>query len=353
MPALPPIAEMERAYLAKDAAYEGLFFLAVRTTGIFCRPVCPARKPLPKNVEYFPHAAAALAAGYRPCKRCRPLGADDQAAWAAALQAEADAAAGTEVDTAELRRRGLDPATVRRHFQKRFGMTFHEYSRARRLSKTFRGLRAGRPLDTAPAATGYASASGFRAAFEKTFGVAPGAARAGACVLLTWLPSPLGPLIAGATDGGVCLLEFTDRRMIDEQFATLRRRFALPLVPGINRHLELLARELAEYFAGRLRAFTAPLDFPGTDFQRRVWQQLLAIPYGETRSYEELAIAAGTPKGCRAVGRANGLNRIAIVIPCHRVVNKDGALGGYGGGLHRKQFLLDLEQHGPATPEKR
>ena len=166
----------------------------------------------------------------------------------------------------------------------------------------------------------------------------------GACVRLAWLPSSLGPLLAGATADGVCLLEFSDRRMLEGQLSALRKLIHAPVVAGSNEHLEKLAVELANYFAGTLRAFSVPLIYPGTDFQRRVWQGLRAIPYGQTCSYEELAIAIGDKKAVRAVGSANGLNRIAIVIPCHRVINKSGALGGYGGGLWRKRFLLDLER---------
>ena len=176
------------------------------------------------------------------------------------------------------------------------------------------------------------------------FGDTPGKAKNGACVLLSWIRSPLGPLVAGATAEGICLLEFSDRRMLEAQFATIRKRFTAAVVPGSNAHLEKLESELGRYFEGRLQQFSLPLVYPGTDFQRRVWDQLLKIPYGETRSYEDIATAVGDRKAVRAVGRANGLNRIVIVIPCHRVVNKSGALGGYGGGLRRKQFLLDLER---------
>ena len=335
---------MERAYLAGDASYNGLFVLGVRTTGIFCRPTCPARKPLPKNVEYFATAQAALVAGYRPCKRCRPLETDAQPAWAADLLGDVEAQSAPRITDGELRSRGIDPATVRRYFLRHYGMTFQAFTRARRLAGALSQIREGGAIDTAVLDSGYESHSGFRDAFSRTFGSAPGNFRNGKCVLLSWLKSPLGPLVAGATAEGVCLLEFTDRRMLEAQFATVGRLTGGPLIPGTNEHLELLKDELASYFAGRLRRFTVPLVYPGTPFQRQVWDQLIAIPYGQTRSYQDLARAVGQPSAVRAVGRANGLNRIAIVIPCHRVINKNGGLGGYGGGLRRKEFLLDLER---------
>jgi AraC family transcriptional regulator of adaptative response/methylated-DNA-[protein]-cysteine methyltransferase len=349
MNALPPLAEMERAYQESDASYDGVFLLGVRTTGIFCRPCCPARKPLPKNVEYFPTAQAALASGYRPCKRCRPLAADDQPEWAAALLAEIDRDSANRITESDLTRRGIDPSTVRRYFQRRYGMTFQAFARARRLGGALSSIREGASLDEAVFRSGYDSHSGFRDAFAKTFGKAPGSRRDGECIFLAWISSPLGPLIAGATSKGICLLEFTDRRKIEAQFATVQKLFKAPATPGTNEHLERLKDELAGYFAGTTRAFSVPLEYPGTLFQKQVWEQLLAIPYGETRSYQELAIAVNNPNAVRAVGTTNGLNRIAIVIPCHRVVNKGGKLGGYGGGLRRKQALLDLERAAAAS----
>ncbi len=334
---------MQRAYLARDASYDGLFFLAVRTTGIFCRPTCPARKPLPKNVEYFPTARAALVAGYRPCKRCRPLSADDQPEWVAGLLADVEREPTARLTEQDLRGRGIDPATVRRYFLRHYGMTFQAFARARRLAGAFTQIREGATVDNAVLESGYESHSGFREAFAKTFGTAPAKSKSSDCVLLSWIRSPLGPLVAGATATGICLLEFTDRRMLEAQFTTVRRLFRAPVVPGSNDHLQQLESELADYFAGTLREFTVPLLYPGTPFQQQVWQLLLKIPYGETRSYQQLAAAVGSPKAVRAVGRTNGLNRIAIVIPCHRVINKDGSLCGYGGGLRRKQYLLELE----------
>jgi len=335
---------MERAYLQRDGAYNGLFLVAVRTTGIFCRPTCPARKPLPTNVEYFPTAKAALAAGYRPCKRCRPLALDEQPEWVSALLSDIEAEPALRITDAKLRTRGIDPATVRRYFRRHYGLTFQGFARARRLAGALGQIREGHALDDAVFASGFESHSGFRDAFQRAFGAAPGRCRNAEPVVLSWLRSPLGPLVAGATAAGVCLLEFSDRRILEAQFATVSRLFGTPLVPGSNAHLERLRGELADYFAGTLQRFSVPLVYPGSPFQRRVWEQLLHIPYGQTRSYEHLAIAVGTPTATRAVGRANGLNRLAIVIPCHRVVGKDGQLRGYAGGLRRKQFLLDLER---------
>jgi AraC family transcriptional regulator of adaptative response/methylated-DNA-[protein]-cysteine methyltransferase len=191
------------------------------------------------------------------------------------------------------------------------------------------------------------SLSGFSEAFGKHFGGPPGRGRQGECVLAAWLPTPLGPMVAAATGRGVCLLEFTDRRRLERQLAILGRRLRLPVVPGENDHVRRLREEVGEYFAGRRRAFEVPLHTTGTPFQERVWGELRRIPYGETRSYAEVARAVASPVAVRAVGQANGMNRIAIVLPCHRVVNTDGKLGGYGGGLWRKQRLLALEQGQP------
>jgi AraC family transcriptional regulator of adaptative response/methylated-DNA-[protein]-cysteine methyltransferase len=340
---------MERAYLAGDPAYDGLFFLGVRTTGIFCRPTCPARKALPQHVEYFADAAGALRAGYRPCRRCRPLDAVDQPAWAARLLGELEEDPGRRITDGDLRARGLDPGAVRRHFRRRFGLTFQEYARGLRLGRARSRLQSGDPVDEAVFESGYDSHSGFREAFSRLFGGPPTSVRRADAVAVTWLPSPIGPLVAGATARGVCLLEFGAEQRLEGQVAAVRRDFGLPVFPGGNEHLERLRSELEGYFAGTTHRFFVPLDLRGTPFQRRVWTALLSIPYGETRSYQDVAAAIGRPAAVRAVGRANGSNRIAIVVPCHRVVNKSGALGGYGGGLRRKEYLLGLERaRGPA-----
>jgi AraC family transcriptional regulator of adaptative response/methylated-DNA-[protein]-cysteine methyltransferase len=349
MSRLPPLSVMERASRERDDAFDGVFFIAVRTTGIFCRPSCPAKPPLAKNREYFATAREAVFAGYRPCKRCRPLDVNGRPpGWLAGLLAQVEGDPAERLRDADLRRRGVDPARVRRYFVKHYGMTFQAYCRGRRLGEALRKIRKGAGVDDVALGHGYESLSGFRDAFLKTFGQPPGQARSASadCVVTTWVESPLGPLLAGARPEGICLLEFTDRRALEAQLATVRQRFACAVVPGTHAHLDRLKDELARYFAGSLRAFTVPLVYPGTPFQQKVWDRLQKIPYGQTLSYEALATAVGVQGAQRAVGRANGQNRIAIVIPCHRVVNKSGKLGGYGGGLWRKEFLLNLERGG-------
>jgi AraC family transcriptional regulator, regulatory protein of adaptative response / methylated-DNA-[protein]-cysteine methyltransferase len=350
MPELPSFLDMDAAFRGRDASFDGLFFAAVTTTGIFCRPSCPARKPLPGNVRFYSTAAEALFAGYRPCERCRPLDSDADPEWLARLVARVEAEPGRRVRDGDLRAEGLEPATVRRRFQARFGMTFQAYQRARRLAAAFESIKSGGRIDDAVFDHGYESHSGFRDAFARLFGDPPGRAAKGErpggggdFIRLAWIESPLGPLVAGAVDGGVCLLEFTDRRMLEAQADALRSRFGLPAAPAPHPLLDRLEEELGQYFAGRRKDFSLPVREPGTPFQERVWAVLREIPCGETRSYGQLAEAIGEPSAVRAVAQANGRNRIAILVPCHRVIGADGGLGGYGGGLWRKKRLLEIE----------
>ena len=345
MQTLPSVSEMRRAHTERDASYDGIFFLAIRTTGIFCRPSCPARKALPENIEYFPSAREAIFAGYRPCKRCRPLETNgEHPEWVRMLLSTVDQNPKARYSDSYLRSAGIEPSRARRFFLKNYGMTFQAYCRGRRLGKSFEQIRLGVNLDDVALGNGYDSHSGFREAFTKTFGAAPGKSRSADCVVTAWIESPFGPLLAAAKSEGVCLLEFTDRRRLEHQFMRLRKYFQCAIVPGENKHMVQLRKELGEYFEGKRDAFSLKLIYPGSPFEMKVWNELLKIPYGSTTSYEQIAKRIGSPKSSRAVGRANGFNRISIVIPCHRVINKNGDLGGYGGGLWRKKLLLSLEQ---------
>jgi AraC family transcriptional regulator of adaptative response/methylated-DNA-[protein]-cysteine methyltransferase len=338
---------MEQAFARKDAGYDGVFYVAVKTTGIFCRPSCPSRPNL-ENVEFFLSVKDCLLAGYRPCKRCQPLEATGKPPeWARELISRVEAAPDARLKAADLRALGVTPERARRWFQLHYGMSFAAWCRGNRLAGAFMRIRQGTTLDDAICDSGFESYSGFREAFRRVFGEAPGRSRDnGERVVITMLESPLGALLAGTTDEGIILLEFTDRRMLEHALKAISRRFGCATVPGQHPLLERLRAELNEYFQGDRQEFTLPLAAQSTSFQEKVWEELRRIPYGKTISYDDLARRIGQPTAQRAVARANGMNYVAILIPCHRVIGKDGSLTGYGGGLWRKRLLLELERTG-------
>ena len=341
---LPTESVMLEAFLTRDASYDGIFVTGVRTTGIFCRPTCSARKPRPENVSFFPRAHDALQAGFRPCRRCRPMEpAGTPPAWLRPLLDDLEADPTRRWRDADVRARGLSPERVRRWFKKHHGMTFHAYSRARRLGAALGRVNDGDAVGRSAFEAGYDSLSGFQEAFRRYFGEPPTRLDGVSVACVDRLSTPLGPMLAAATDEGLCLLEFVDRRMLPRQVERVRRGLDVVFAPGRNEVLEMTATQLAEYFEGRRTSFDLPLLPTGSPFQRAVWEELLAIPAGESRSYRQVAEAVGRPNAVRAVGTANGANALAIVVPCHRVVAADGRLAGYGGGLWRKRRLLELE----------
>jgi AraC family transcriptional regulator of adaptative response/methylated-DNA-[protein]-cysteine methyltransferase len=339
--------DREACYAAvceRDPEYEGVFYVGVRTTGVFCRPTCPARPPKRENCEFFADARQAMLASYRPCKRCRPLSHPDEASDVVRLLVEAvEREPDRRWRAADLDALHVDGSTARRQFRKRFGMTFVEYARARRLGAAFLALRAGERVITAQQDAGYESGSGFRDAFAKLMG-APPASRIARALFAAWLDTPLGPMTAVADDEALYLLEFADRRGLERQIARLRARAKAGIVPGRTAAIAQIEAELAAYFEGGSMRFATPLARLGSPFERAVWDVLLAIPPGQTRSYGEVARRVGRPQAVRAAARANGANPFAIVVPCHRVIAADGALCGYGGGLARKRWLLDHER---------
>lgn len=343
----PSRAQMLRAFAAKDPSFDGVFYVAVRTTGIFCRPSCPSR-PRPDHVEFFGSVRECLEAGYRPCLRCRPEeAAGAPPAWAAALMTRVRAQPDRPVRGSDLRALGITPERARRWFLQHHGMSFAAWCRGHRLGGAFARIRQGTSLDEAAFDSGFESHSGFRDAFGRTFGIPPGRSRIqGEHVVATLIESPLGALLAAAVDAGVCWLEYTGPAMLKRSLETIRQRLKCSVVPGTHSHLDRLRGELGEYFEGRRRVFTLQSVTRGTPFQERVWGALRGIPHGETIPYDELARRIGQPTAQRAVARANAQNAIAILIPCHRVVGKDGTLTGYGGGLWRKRLLLELERTG-------
>lgn len=339
--------EYYQALLDKDTEYEGLFYVGVKTTGVFCRPTCTARKPKFENCEFFETAEQALLASFRPCKRCRPL----------SHPAEVSELVRTLVDAvetnpekrwkdADFRALSIDASTVRRQFKKRFGMTFVAYARARRMGLAMNHIRAGDAVIDAQLAVGYESSSGFRDAFSKIMGAAPTRATADTILKAAWLDTRLGPMIAIANESGLLLLEFVDRRGLEREVERLRIKTKSAIVPGRTKPIDLIEKELDRYFQCGQKKFNTPIVMLGSDFQKNVWHELIKIPPGETRSYADIAKAIKQPSACRAVARANGANQLAIIIPCHRVINSDGELGGYGGGLTRKAWLINHEKVG-------
>jgi AraC family transcriptional regulator, regulatory protein of adaptative response / methylated-DNA-[protein]-cysteine methyltransferase len=337
--------EYYQAMLDRNTEYDGVFFVGVRTTGIFCRPVCPARKPLLKNCEFFETAQQALLAGFRPCKRCKPMSHPNHVPpLVRALVEAVEADPERRWRDADLRALSADPSTARRQFKKRFGMTFVAYARARRMGLAIKQIRSGGSVIDAQLSTGYESGSGFRDAFSRIMGAAPARFGDGRVLKASWIDTVLGPMIAVADDDVLYLLEFVDRRGLEREIERLRRRTKAAIIPGCTGPIEAVEAELRRYFDGGLPEFTTPVALLGTPFQQRVWDELRKIPAGQTRSYMEIAAALGSPSAVRAVAQANGANQLAILIPCHRVIGADGSLTGYGGGLTRKNWLINHER---------
>ncbi len=339
------IKKYYKALVEKDPGYIGIFFVGVKTTGIFCIPTCRARKPKLENVDFFTEMKEALKFGYRPCKICKPTEnayqPPNEILKALKMLKENP---NKKIQDYQLRKSGLQPEKIRRWFKKHYGITFQAYQRMIRINTAFNELQEGKNVTDSAFDSGYESLSGFGYSFKKVVGSSPEESKDKNMILITRLTTPLGPMYACATNDGVCLLEFTDRRMLETEFKDLQKRLNAKIIAGENEHSIQLKKELKEYFDGKRKIFNVKLDAPGSDFQRSVWKVLRDIPYGKTRSYQEQAEILNKPKAVRAVGSANGQNRISIVIPCHRVIGKDGSLTGYGGGLERKKWLLEFEQ---------
>ncbi len=338
--------EFYQALVDKNTEYEGVFYVGVKTTGVFCRPTCPARKPKFENCEFYQTAQEALLASFRPCLRCRPLSHPNHVSDLVRTLAESIEAnpekRWKDQDFEEL---SVDVSTARRQFKKRFGMTFVEYARARRMGLAMKQIRNGEAVIEAQLNIGYESSSGFRDAFSKIMGAAPTKFNNHLKILkASWLDTPLGPMLAIADEASLYLLEFVDRRGLEREVERLRIRTKSAIIPGITNVIISIESELKSYFEGDLKVFRTPLYLLGSSFQKLVWETLINIPYGVTRSYTAQAVAIGNPSSCRAVANANGANQIAIVIPCHRIINSNGDLGGYGGGIARKKWLINHEK---------
>lgn len=337
-----------QAVLAHDGAADGHFFFAVRTTGVFCRPSCKSRAPRRENVRFFDSSDAALAAGFRECKRCRPLRAPRDIE----LVARACAVLATRVDErltlAQLSEAvHMSPYHLQRVFTRVTGVSPRRYQATLRAERLRDKLREGASVTGAALDAGFDSATPLRNAARVHLGMTPSAYRkrgAGATVTYATAPTRLGTALVAATEHGVCKIAFGDdgAKLVDE----LRDEFSnATLVRDAGRVASYIER-IDAYLDGRADAADLPFDVVATAFQRRVWDALRQIPYGETRSYTDIAAELGVPNAVRAVASACAANPVALVIPCHRVVQKSGALAGYRWGVQRKAALLDGERGG-------
>ena len=342
---LPDPDVLYNALVARSDAYEGRAYVGVTSTGIFCRLNCPAPNPKPENCTFFENPGDCIAAGFRPCKRCHPLGPVARLDPLVDQMLKAfDADPTRRWSETCVGAMGFDPSTVRRAFKRHFGMTFLEMARHRRLRHSAEVLAKGDKVIEAQLSAGFESPSAFRAAFAKLMGRAPGEFAENALLRASWIDTPIGAMVTICDATQVHLLEFPERKGLAREVQQLFQYSKGQLGFGRFALTDQVQEQLTEFFEGRRLKFDLPLALHGTDFSKTVWRALQDIPAGQTRSYAQLAQSIARPTAMRAVARANGANQIAIVLPCHRVIGADGTLTGYAGGLWRKQKLIELER---------
>lgn len=339
------IDQYYQALIDKNPDFLGVFYVGVKTTSIFCISTCSARKPKKENVDFYSSFKEALENGYRPCKICKPT----ENAYEAPQEVEqaiqlVKSNPKEKISDKDLQNQNISPNLVRRWFKKHYGITFQEFQRMYRMNTAFEELQNGKRVTDTAFDIGYESLSGFGYTYKKLLGKAPQKTDQNQVILINRLTTPIGPMFICATKKGICLLEFTNRKMLETEFQDLQKRLNAKILMGENQHIKQVKTELAEYFSGERKSFEVALDPVGTDFQKTVWGALQKIPYGLTISYSQQAKSMDKKKAVRAVASANGYNKISIIIPCHRVIGSNGNLTGYGGGIERKRWLLNFEQ---------
>jgi AraC family transcriptional regulator of adaptative response/methylated-DNA-[protein]-cysteine methyltransferase len=350
-PAMVPDANDDprwQAVLARNAARDGEFVFAVSTTGVYCLPSCPARRPRREKVEFFARPEQAEHAGYRACLRCRPRARSDngQADSVKAICRYIEQHLDEPITLARLGREFHQSAF---HLQRRFkavlGVTPREYADSCRLRLLKRNLQSGNNVTRAMYDAGYGSSSRLYERTASQLGMTPDKYRRGAIaasIRYAVTDSPLGRMLVAATERGVCAIQFGDSD--GELVEGLKREFPFAVRKADESGLQAWTKSLVAQMDGKASDPALPLDIRATAFQRRVWRHLQRIPFGATRSYNQVARAIGQPTAARAVARACATNPVAVAIPCHRVVREDGALGGYRWGIERKKALLKREQ---------
>jgi len=332
--------------LARDARADGRFVYAVKSTGVFCRPSCPSRRPQPENVEFFDTPTQAQQAGYRACRRCSPQQRNPQAQKIEAACRYIDENLDVTLTlTAISRHVAISPFHFQRLFKRVLGISPRQYQQARRAGKFRQALKSEERVTDAIYEAGYGSSSRAYEGAPAQLGMTPSVFRqkgAGVEIHYTVLSTELGRLLIATTPRGMCAVRFGESERALER--ELKKEFAAATIQRDDPGLESLAAQVAGLLGGTAPALDIALDIQGTAFQQLVWQALRRIPVGETRSYTEVASAIGRPRAVRAVANACASNPIAVVVPCHRVVQKNGSMAGYRWGVKRKQALLDRER---------
>src|SRR5450759_317846 len=331
--------------MARDARQDGRFVFAVRTTGVYCRPSCPSRRPRRDSVEFFPDPREAERAGYRACLRCKPTEISAQAQYVLRARQLLDNAEGV-VTLAQLSKRiGLSPFHLQRLFKRATGLSPREYQSARRMQQVKTELRKAGDVTTALYNAGFSSPSRLYEKSDQQLGMTPGTYRrggAGATITFAIAPTSLGRMLIAATERGLCVVRFGES--VTELERDLRNEFHAATVQRDDAAMGRYIAPLLASLGGEKTTIDLPLDVRATAFQQKVWETLQRIPRGETRSYTEIARAIGDPRAVRAVARACASNPVALAVPCHRVVRSDGNLAGYRWGLERKRKLLERER---------
>ncbi len=344
-------ARQWEAVLARDPEADGAFVYAVRTTGIYCRPTCPSRRPRRENTAFFSLPEAAEQAGFRACRRCHPEQATLRDPQVGLVQRVCRAIAANPEEPPTLASLSaavnLSPFHLQRTFKRVMGITPRQYAEACRVGRLKDELRKGEAVTSALYGAGYGSASRLYESAPARLGMTPAVYRRGGSgmrIHYTVVPCPLGLLLVAATERGVCAITLGDS---DESLvAALTREYPAATIAGDASGLDSAVEAIIRHLHGQEPHLDLPLDVQATAFQWRVWEALRAIPYGSTRSYGEIARAIGQPTAARAVAQACATNRVALAIPCHRVVREDGEVGGYRWGVARKRTLLAQEQAG-------
>jgi AraC family transcriptional regulator of adaptative response/methylated-DNA-[protein]-cysteine methyltransferase len=353
---MPSEGVMRRALADRDARCDGVFVYGVITTGVYCRPSCPSRPARPENVRFFPDPTAAEAAGLRECKRCRPRASHNRVTRIIETVAQyIEQHAGERLTLGQLARRAhLSPAHLQRRFKAALGVSPKMYHDAARLRRLKGGLKAGKSVVDAIADAGFESTSRVYGHAPRSLGMTPSAYRrggAGETIAYAARDTAMGPLLMAATDRGVCFAQFgaSSAALVAQLKNEFPNATHTPSSMAGSGELDAWMRAFDAHIAGNLPRPELPLDLRGTAFQIRVWRFLLQVPEGSVVSYAEVAAGIGAPKAVRAAASACAANRIAVLVPCHRVLRGNGSLGGYRWGLERKRVLIEGERQRRAS----